>query len=248
VRGTLQPLMRQADRAIDWAATTPRPSSRIRAADGFPGVADTLFGEPCHLFDAHPARLSRRHARPAHRPPRRRRAAGDPRRRPVDRPREAARRRQAAATVAFAAEAAGLPDRPAPLMREPPTGGAALPRGGRRRVLSFDFYNGAMSTDQCRRLIDAIAWARTRPTRVLVLAGGRLLVQRHPPQPHRGPAAGRRLGGGRILDNINAIDDVCLAILQLTDRLTVAALRGNAGAPAAASWRWPPTTSGRARA
>lgn len=40
-------------------------------------------------------------------------------------------------------------------------------------ILSFDFYNGAMGTEQCRRLIDAYAFARSRPTRVIVLAGGR---------------------------------------------------------------------------
>jgi putative two-component system hydrogenase maturation factor HypX/HoxX len=32
--------------------------------------------------------------------------------------------------------------------------------------LSFDFYNGAMSTTQCRRLRDAFLYARSRPTRV----------------------------------------------------------------------------------
>ena len=39
--------------------------------------------------------------------------------------------------------------------------------------LHFDFYNGAMSTDQCRRLRDAFLFARRRPTRVIVLLGGR---------------------------------------------------------------------------
>ena len=38
--------------------------------------------------------------------------------------------------------------------------------------LSFDFYNGAMSTSQCYRLRDAFLHARARPTRVIVLLGG----------------------------------------------------------------------------
>ena len=38
--------------------------------------------------------------------------------------------------------------------------------------LSFDFYNGAMSTSQCHRLRDAFLHARSRPTRVIVLLGG----------------------------------------------------------------------------
>src|SRR4029077_6420562 len=33
--------------------------------------------------------------------------------------------------------------------------------------LSFDFYNGAMSTQQCYRLRDAFLHARARPTRVI---------------------------------------------------------------------------------
>ena len=45
--------MTQAERAIDWnrddTATVLR---KIRAADGFPGVADQLFGQACLLFDA----------------------------------------------------------------------------------------------------------------------------------------------------------------------------------------------------
>src|SRR4029078_887726 len=40
--------------------------------------------------------------------------------------------------------------------------------------LSFDFYNGAMSTGQCRRLLDAYRYAaERRETRVIVLTGGR---------------------------------------------------------------------------
>ena len=54
-RARLRPLMKQAERAIDWQRTTaPRYLRKIDAADGFPGVADELFGQPCHLFDAWP--------------------------------------------------------------------------------------------------------------------------------------------------------------------------------------------------
>ncbi|MRR51830.1 MAG: hydrogenase maturation protein, partial [Rhodocyclaceae bacterium] len=54
-RGRLRPLMKQADRAIDWQAdNTATILRKLNAADGFPGVADSLFGQPCHLFDAWP--------------------------------------------------------------------------------------------------------------------------------------------------------------------------------------------------
>jgi putative two-component system hydrogenase maturation factor HypX/HoxX len=54
-RGQLRPVMKQADRAIDWQRDdTASILRRIDAADGFPGVADSLFGYACHLYDAWP--------------------------------------------------------------------------------------------------------------------------------------------------------------------------------------------------
>ena len=47
------------------------------------------------------------------------------------------------------------------------------PPDARVGCLSFDFYNGAMSTAQCERLLAALREARQRDTRVLVLLGGR---------------------------------------------------------------------------
>ena len=52
-RGRQRPAVTQADRHIDWQRDdTAAVLRKVNAADGFPGVADTLFGEPCHLFDA----------------------------------------------------------------------------------------------------------------------------------------------------------------------------------------------------
>ena len=43
--------MRQADRAIDWQRDDTLTGVRkIHAADGAPGVSDTLFGAPCTWF------------------------------------------------------------------------------------------------------------------------------------------------------------------------------------------------------
>jgi len=55
----LRPVMQQADRAIDWRRDdTQTVLRKIDAADGFPGLADSLFGQPCHIYDAWPeARL-----------------------------------------------------------------------------------------------------------------------------------------------------------------------------------------------
>ncbi len=90
--------------------------------------------------------------------------------------------------------------------------------------LSFSFPGGAMSTAQCRRLLDAYREACTRPTSVLVLAGnatssatGSISVSSRPPRIPRPSRA-----------NINAIDDLVEAVLRTTDRLVVSALAGNA--------------------
>ena len=51
-----RPLVTRAERAIDWAQhDADVVLQRVRSADGFPGVAGSLFGQPCTLFDAHPA-------------------------------------------------------------------------------------------------------------------------------------------------------------------------------------------------
>ena len=53
-RGRARPLMRQQDRAIDWARDdTATVLRKIRAADGAPGVRDDVLGVPVHLYDAH---------------------------------------------------------------------------------------------------------------------------------------------------------------------------------------------------
>jgi putative two-component system hydrogenase maturation factor HypX/HoxX len=155
-----------------------------------------------------------------------------------------------AATRVFAAQAAALPELSVPLMHEDhaaPIDDALHrepiewdelryrefgPAGACVGWLDFDFYNGAMSTRQCERLRDALHWVRARPTQVLVLAGGTEFfsngIHLHDIE------AAQRVPGDSAADasarNITAMDDVALEVLTLTDRITVAALHGNAGA------------------
>ena len=93
--------------------------------------------------------------------------------------------------------------------------------------LHFDFYNGAMGTAACERLLAAYEAARMRPTRVIVLMGGtdffsngldlnRIEAADSPPD--------------ESWRNINAMDDLCRAIIATDSHLTVSALGGNAGA------------------
>ena len=53
VKGRLQASMKQADRAIDWAEPSASILRKIRCADSFPGILDTVLGMPCYLYGAH---------------------------------------------------------------------------------------------------------------------------------------------------------------------------------------------------
>ena len=245
-----RPAMPQTARRIDWLShTTSEILARLRSADGQPGVQDALFGHPCHLFDAHPASgtalrglatvapgtvVAQRDGALLRRTVdggvwigqvRLARACGD----------ESAFKLPS--TLAFAAEAATLPVWSVPLEREDDEWAELRywergPVGARVGCLSFDFYNGAMSTEQCLRLLAALKQVKQRDTRVLLLLGGRdffsngihlncIEAAAHRPQGSAADESWR---------NINAMNDVALELIETTDRITVAVLRGNAGA------------------
>ncbi len=248
--GQWWPPLPAAERAVDWqhddTATVLR---RLAASDGHPGAPDALFGQPCRVFDAHDGRLALPAGpRPApgtllaRRGPALLRAtvdgavwlgavrlaadAADPP--PLKLP----------ATQVFAAEAASLPEWPVALDRPDPADWDELhyreqgPPGQCIGVLSFGFHNGAMSERQCRRLVDALRHAKARPTQVLVLAGGAEFFSNGIHLHVIESAA--QVDGDSAADaswrNIVAMDDVVLELLTCTDRLTVSALQGNAGA------------------
>ena len=93
--------------------------------------------------------------------------------------------------------------------------------------IHFPFYNGAMSTRQCERLVQAIRFAKTRPTRVIALMGGPDFWSNG---IHLGVIESSPTPADESWANINAIDDVAREILTCDRHLTVSALQGNAGA------------------
>ena len=93
--------------------------------------------------------------------------------------------------------------------------------------LHFDFYNGAMGTAACERLLAAYEAARMRPTRVIVLLGGEDFFSNGLDLNRIEAAASPPDESWR---NINAMDDLCRAIISTDSHLTIAAPRGNAGA------------------
>lgn len=223
VRGQSRPPMTQRERAIDWAQDdTATVLAKLNSADSFPGVLDKLFGQPCYLHNAH--------AVPGSAPPglllgR----SGDG---VVRACRDGAvkighvRRKQDAPTIKLPAvqafpEIALLPGWPgaADEIRYEEFDGVGY--------LHFDFYNGAMGTEACKRLVAAYKSATQRPTRVIVLMGGADFFSNGLDLNRIEAAASPPDESWR---NIHAMDELCRAIIETPGHLTVSAMRGNAGA------------------
>jgi len=253
VHGCLRPPIRQADRAIDWMQdTTAMIVRKIRAADSAPGVLGTLLGKNCFFYGAHG---EERLQGPPGKVLARRDGAicvGT-----IDgavwishlKAKNEACFAQAGigyelcevglllvagiklpATQVLGPLLRGVHEAPLPIdapddhrtFRE-----IAYTEEDEVGYLSFDFYNGAMSTTQCTQLRDAFLHARSRPTRVIVLLGGADFwsngIHLNVIEASADPAA-------ESWRNINAIDDLIFEILNTMSHLVIAGLRGNAGA------------------
>ena len=93
--------------------------------------------------------------------------------------------------------------------------------------LYFDFYNGAMDTEQCYRLRDAIVEAKKQSIKILVLMGGEDVwsngIHLNIIEDADNPAE-------ESWNNIHAINDLILEIIKSPNQYIVTALQGNAGA------------------
>lgn len=238
VHGRLRSPLRQPDRAIDWRADdTATILRKIRAADGAPGVLDNVAGLSCYLYDAH---------REGH-------LSGDP---PgaIIAQRESAICRatidgaiwithlkragggggepafKLPATMVCGGNLGAVPEAslaPDTLVDHPTWRPIRYEESEEVGYLHFAFYNGATSTAQCESLREAYAYARSRPTRVIVLMGGPDFwsngIHLNLIEAADDPAE-------ESWRNINAIDDLVREIIVTDRQLTVAALQGNAGA------------------
>lgn len=93
--------------------------------------------------------------------------------------------------------------------------------------IHFNFYNGAMSTDQCKRLQHVFIEAKKRNIQVIVLMGGDDIwsngIHLNLIEASENPAQ-------TSWENINAIDDLIREIILTDKHYVISALRGNAGA------------------
>ncbi|GMU48805.1 MAG: hydrogenase maturation protein [Candidatus Desulfobacillus denitrificans] len=234
VRGTERPLMKQIDRRIDWTRDdTATVLRKLRASDSFPGLADRIHGVDCWLFNAHPE-ASLRGAQPgaiiAQRQGALCRATTDGAvwlthaKRKSDQPTFKLPAAQAIPEAASVPESA-LP--PLPLRDASTWQDIAYEEEGGVGFLHFDFYNGAMSTTDCLRLRDAFVAATQRDTKVIVLMGGPDFWSNG---IHLNTIEAAESPADESWANINAMDDLCRAILDCGSHYVVAAMQGNAGA------------------
>ncbi len=236
VQGCLRPAMKQEARAIDWASDSVSTIlKKIRAADSHPGVLDTIYGEKYYLYGAHeedtlkgnPGEIiAQRHGAIC-------RAAQDG----AVWISHLKKKKQGnqkffklPAALVLGEYLNNVPQSPLPLSvsAECKTYKEIwYEQKNNVGYLHFDFYNGAMSTDQCNRLKAAFLEACTEPTKVIVLMGGQdfwsngihLNVIEAAPDPAE-----------ESWRNINAMNDLVEAIVTTQTHLVIAAMQGNAAA------------------
>ena len=244
VRGSERPLMKQDDRRIDWSRDdTATVLRKLRAADSFPGLADRIAGVDCWLFNAHPEATLRGDypkgtscgAHPgaiiAQRQGALCRATVDGAvwlthaKRKSDQPTF-----KLPAAQALPEAVKDVPESALPMLpkRDPLTWqDISYEEEGGVGILHFDFYNGAMSTTDCLRLRDAFVEAAQCATKVIVLMGGPDFWSNG---IHLNTIEASDSPADESWANINAMDDLCRAILGCGSHSVVAAMQGNAGA------------------
>ena len=236
VRGRYRPLLKPARRGIDWQADAVATILRkIRSADGTPGVLDRMGEESFYLYGAHdegrlvgkPGEIvARRHGAIC-------RAAVDGAVWISHLKRAGGARGEyfkLPAADVLGDRLAQTPEAPLAVDAEP---GFKTYRDiwyeERNDVgyVNFRFYNGAMGTDDCRRLLEAVSHARGRPTKVIVLMGGRDFwsngIDLNRIEAADDPAE-------ESWNNIQAMNDLVHAILTADNQITIAAMYGSAGA------------------
>ena len=240
VTGRARPLMRQEVRAIHWGSdSTDTVIRKIRAAEGHPGVVDSLRGTEFHLFGVHRERRLRGPAGEliAQRDGAVCRATVDgavwithlKQRDGRDR---AFFKLPATRALARAGHSLDMPE-----IRVRPH--ASIPAGDTYREIAYEehggvgylhfaFYDGAMSTDQCRRLREAYLYARSRPqTKVIVLMGGGDLFSNG---IHLKVIEAASDPAEESWRNLNAMNALVREVVTTDSHLVISALAGDAAA------------------
>ncbi|MBJ7539679.1 hydrogenase maturation protein [Marinomonas transparens] len=235
VKGCWNDPIKRVDRAIDWASSSQDIIAKIKAADSTPGVLEShIFPFPCFMYGAHLEDKLKGNAG------------------------EILAQRDSAICIAtgdgaiwvshLKKELSGGFKLPAMKVL---AGHIAEPMFSARDIfnddlsiktfreiwyreednvsyLYFDFYNGAMSTEQCLRLREAFWNVQSqRKTQIIVLMGGHDIWSNG---IHLNVIENAISPAQESWDNIVAMDDFVCDVVSCTSHYIISALHGNAGA------------------
>lgn len=232
--GQWRPLMKQEERAIHWQSDpTSLILKKIRAADGFPGVLDNISGENFFLFNAHEEEALK--GRPGEIIAQRHGAIC---RSTVDgavwithlkRRVEGERTFKLPAAMLLGEqlrEAQECPADPFSFQNHKTYREIYYEEKNSVGYLHFEFYNGAMATEQCRRLLGAYRLALSRGIKVIVLMGGPDFWSNG---IHLNLIEAAESPAEESWANINAMNDLAHALITTEGCFTISAMQGNAG-------------------
>jgi len=251
VKGRLQPMMKQKDRAINWKIQKTEDILRhLHAADGSPGVLDEIYGQPVFLYNAKKEEnLTGK--------------AGEI----IATANHAICRATVDGAIwighlkpKFASGEKGIKLPATFVLKDylPPATGLTSMLGGlfsksikhididytqegqqlpcqevwyhvnnRVAYIYSPFHNGGMSTEQCQLLLSVYQHVSILDVDVIVLMGGEECwsngIHLNHIEVAEDPAEESWL-------NINAIDDIILQIINTLDKVTISAVLGSAGA------------------
>jgi putative two-component system protein, hydrogenase maturation factor HypX/HoxX len=236
VKGSLKPLMAQGVRTINWQEdTTDIILRKIRAADGFPGVLDQLLDKPVYLYGAYAGSHRMDNATPGDligqyqgaicratkdgslwiKQLKYKNENGPSYKLPATQ----VLQMHFADSVDFS-QLAHIEDASIDDIKVTIKNAVAY--------VEFNFYNGAMNSEQCVRLLHQIRkLVVNESVRVVAFMGGDDFWSNG---IHLNCIEAAENPAHESWRNINAIDDVVKEIMHMTDKVTVAALRNNAGA------------------
>jgi len=233
VKGFYHSVMRQNERKIDWSNETAETIIRkINAADSLPGVLDTLLGVECYLFGAHKEDTLR----------------GSPKELLAKRngavcigtkdgalwvshlKEKGEKKIKLPAVYVLKERLQGVKESRIPLMLETKRETfkeITYEQKGEVGYLGFSFHNGAMSAEQCVRLKYAVETAKERDIKVLVFLGGEDFFSNG---IHLNIMEDSKKKAEDGWSNIHSMNELVKTVLFSCELLTVAALRGSAGA------------------
>ena len=250
-KGKLLPLMKQPDRAINWKKhKTDEILRRINSADGSPGVLDEIYGKPVFIFNAHKElhltgkpgdiiaianhAICRATVDGAvwigHLKPKLESGSNG-----IKLPATFVLKDLLPKTSHGTTTLKSLLSKTIIAIeinytkpgRQLPCQEVWYEQEGDVAYIYFSFHNGGMSTEQCHILLSVYQHVATLSVKVIVLMGGEECWSNGIHLNHIEVA---ECPADESWLNINAIDDLIYQIITTLDKLTISAVRGNAGA------------------